>query len=236
MIASDMMALDGSGEYTGCYFFTNNKMGLQQAVLGNIFEDKVYIDNYKHWIDAYNAFFDNDTCNSCNIRGLCYSCPAGNLTVFGKPYSNYKACAEITEFHVKLKAFQNEARFELLVTEVSEELSEGTLAVRVVQLEHKFKHGTIYMKEDIRKDGYPELDVALSNLEGTMCNTRTDNQIINIYNSLRTSGLRGAEHLPSSLTDISEGFKPQLIYVISALEMMLFNKWSDTNENNEITL
>jgi hypothetical protein len=69
-----------------------------------------------------------------------------------------------------------------------------------------------------------------------MCNTRTDNQIINIYNSLRTSGLRGAEHLPSSLTDISEGFKPQLIYVISALEMMLFNKWSDTNENNEITL
>lgn len=236
MIASDMMAIDGSGEYTGCYFFTNNKVGLSQAILGNIFEDKVYINNYKHWIKAYDEFFDNDTCKACNIRNLCYSCPAGNMTVFGQPYSNYKACSEITEFHVKLKAFQNEARFEKLVKEVSQELESDTLAVRLVQQNHKYVYDSIYMKEDIRKDGYPSLQKALRILELNMCGTNSDNSIVNIYNSLISSDLRGAEWLPKDLNKVSTGYKPQLVYVISALEMILFNKWSETNENNELKL
>ena len=48
MIGSDMIAIDASGDFSGCYFFTNQKGGpTADTILGNIYQDKIYLDRYK---------------------------------------------------------------------------------------------------------------------------------------------------------------------------------------------
>jgi uncharacterized protein len=232
MIASDMMALDGSGEYTGCYFFTNNKVEAANTVLGNIFDDKIYIDNYKYWFKTYEESFNNPVCQSCNIQGLCYSCPAGNLTVFGEPYSNYKACSQITQFHVDLRAFQNEAVFEALVERVAGELNGDTISARLLQLAHKWTTNHVWKLEEIRKGDVPSFNEGLLVLEEAVTGKRTKSpeSILHIYNELRRH--KDGRWLPPELSEVTPGFKAQVVYVVSALDMIIFNKVSSVNENN----
>jgi len=232
MIASDMMALDGSGEYTGCYFFTNNKVEAANTILGNIFDDKIYIDNYRYWFKTYEESFNNPVCQACNIQGLCYSCPAGNFTVFGEPYSNYKACSQITQFHVDLRAFQNEAVFEMLVERIAKELEEETMSARLIQLGHKWKTKLTWKLEDINKEEVPDFKEALLILEEDITGARTKapESILHIYNALRQH--KDGKWLPPELSEVTPGFRAQVVYVVAALDMILFNKVSSVNENN----
>ncbi len=40
MVGSDMIAIDPSGDYSGCYFFTNQKTNFtRKMILGNIFTE-----------------------------------------------------------------------------------------------------------------------------------------------------------------------------------------------------
>ncbi len=83
MVGSDMIAIDGSGDFSGCYFFTNMKgnSGVDSTVLGNIFQDKIYVSRYKRFQAEYNKMFEtHDQCKTCDLQNFCYQCPAGNLS------------------------------------------------------------------------------------------------------------------------------------------------------------
>jgi len=87
MVGSDMIAIDAAGDYSGCYFFTNQKgaAGVGDTILGNIFNDQYYVDRYVAFQKAYNQMFEvEEQCKSCDLQNFCYQCPAGNLDTGSK--------------------------------------------------------------------------------------------------------------------------------------------------------
>lgn len=79
MVGADMIAVDASGDYSGCYFFTNQKENASHTILGNILNDAVYVDRYMSFQNAYDEMFVTEPqCISCDLKGFCYQCPAGN--------------------------------------------------------------------------------------------------------------------------------------------------------------
>lgn len=106
MIGSDMIAMDGSGDFSGCYFFTNQKAGAGgKAILGNLFEDKIYIDRYKTFQKTYLAMFEEEEqCRTCDLKNHCYQCPAGNLdTGAGKMFRPDSMCQRIVQLALDLQ-------------------------------------------------------------------------------------------------------------------------------------
>jgi uncharacterized protein len=86
MVGSDMIAIDASGDFSGCYFFTNQKASaVADAVLGNVFEDRIYVDRYAAFQAEYNKMFETEEkCKTCDLHNFCYQCPAGNLDTGSK--------------------------------------------------------------------------------------------------------------------------------------------------------
>ena len=85
MVGSDMIAIDGSGDYSGCYFFTNMKDKVAGTILGNILDNKVFVDRYVTFQTEYEAMFEREEqCKTCDLHGECYQCPAGNLSTGDK--------------------------------------------------------------------------------------------------------------------------------------------------------
>ena len=79
MVGSDMIAIDASGDYSGCHFFTNQKEVAGHTILGNLLHDQVYVDRYVQFQDIYNQMFISEPqCQACDLKGFCYQCPAGN--------------------------------------------------------------------------------------------------------------------------------------------------------------
>lgn len=105
MVGSDMIAVDGSGDYAGCYFFTNQKAALSQTVLGNIFNDEIFTDRYKAFQKEYDNMFDVDEqCQTCDLKGYCYQCPAGNLSTGEKKmFRSDKMCKKIVTLYNNLQ-------------------------------------------------------------------------------------------------------------------------------------
>ncbi len=104
MVGSDMIAIDASGDFSGCYFFTNMKgvPGVGDTVLGNIFKDKVYVDRYHKFQSEYNKMFVmEEKCRSCDLQNYCYQCPAGNLdTGSKKMFRPDDMCQEIVKLYL----------------------------------------------------------------------------------------------------------------------------------------
>lgn len=105
MIGSDMIAIDGSGDFSGCYFFTNHKAGVaNKTILGNIFNDKVYIDRYQGFQKAFLEMFESEEqCNSCNYKNHCYQCPAGNLDTGPKLFRPDDMCQKVVKLYLDLQ-------------------------------------------------------------------------------------------------------------------------------------
>jgi len=106
MIGSDMIAIDGSGDFSGCYFFTNQKAnGADSTILGNIFEDRVYTDRYKTFSDEYAKMFEEEEqCKKCDYKNACYQCPAGNLDTGSKRmFRPDDMCQKIVKLYVDLQ-------------------------------------------------------------------------------------------------------------------------------------
>jgi len=101
MIGSDMIAMDGSGDYSGCYFFTNMKEQLGSTILGNLFNDAVYIDRYTDFQNQYEQMFlEEAQCKTCTMHDECYQCPAGNLsTGDGRMFRPDGMCMEIVSLY-----------------------------------------------------------------------------------------------------------------------------------------
>jgi len=105
MVGADMIAIDASGDFSGCYFFTNMKTnGTGHTILGNILKDKVYTDRYKTFQKAYNDMFDSEEqCRTCDYRNACYQCPAGNTDTGSKLFRPDDMCQKIVKLYLDLQ-------------------------------------------------------------------------------------------------------------------------------------
>ena len=106
LVGSDMIAIDASGDFSGCYFFTNMKANeaVSPTILGNIFEDSVYIDRYTTFQKLYNEMhMSNDQCKSCDYRNYCYQCPAGNVSTGSPLFRPDDMCQKIVKLYLDLQ-------------------------------------------------------------------------------------------------------------------------------------
>lgn len=105
MVGSDMIAVDGSGDYSGCYFFTNQKESVPHTILGNLLTGQVYVDRYLNFQDAYNQMFqEEEQCKACDLKGFCYQCPAGNAdSGSGQLFRPDDMCQKIVQLFIDLQ-------------------------------------------------------------------------------------------------------------------------------------
>jgi radical SAM protein with 4Fe4S-binding SPASM domain len=102
MVGSDMIAIDASGDFSGCYFFTNQKASAtSETILGNIYKDKVYIDRYKKFQAVYQEMFDKEEqCRTCDYQNACYQCPAGNIDTGPRLFRPDDMCQKIVKLYL----------------------------------------------------------------------------------------------------------------------------------------
>ena len=106
LVGADMIAIDGSGDFTGCYFFTNMKEvdAVKPTVLGNIFDDRVHIDRYETFQKLYNTMHETEEqCKSCDYRNYCYQCPAGNVSTGTPLFRPDDMCQKIVKLYLDLQ-------------------------------------------------------------------------------------------------------------------------------------
>ena len=104
MVGSDMITVDPSGDFSGCYFFTNGKENFGHTILGNILNDQIYVDRYKAFQQTYlNALNMHEECKTCNLQGYCYQCPAGNMATGGSPFRPDGMCKRIVRLFIDLR-------------------------------------------------------------------------------------------------------------------------------------
>jgi uncharacterized protein len=105
MIGSDMIAIDASGDFSGCYFFTNQKAGsTSETILGNLFHQNIYIDRYKRFQQEYAKMFEvEEQCQTCDYKNACYQCPAGNLDTGSSMFRPDDMCQKIVKLYIDLQ-------------------------------------------------------------------------------------------------------------------------------------
>ena len=146
MVGSHMVAIDASGDFSGCYFFTNQKSnGADIAVLGNVFQDRVYIDRYKKFQSAYQEMFDTEEqCKTCDYQDACYQCPAGNMDTGSRIFRPDDMCQKIVKLYVD---FQHDVAKKLFMRHVKkrydrvEKHGEKVLAAELQYFYEKFNGG-----------------------------------------------------------------------------------------------
>ena len=113
LVGADMIAIDGSGDFSGCYFFTNMKAdGTAHTILGNVFKDTVYTDRYKTFQKIYNEMFESEEqCQTCDYRQACYQCPAGNADTGPKLFRPDDMCQKIVKLYIDLQDDVNKKTF-----------------------------------------------------------------------------------------------------------------------------
>ena len=159
MVGSHMVAIDASGDFSGCYFFTNQKSnGADIAVLGNVFQDRVYIDRYKKFQSAYQEMFDTEEqCRTCDYQDACYQCPAGNMDTGSRIFRPDDMCQKIVKLYVD---FQHDVAKKLFMRHVKkrytrlQEHGEKVLAAELQYFYEKFNGSGIddfehYLRMDL---------------------------------------------------------------------------------------
>lgn len=127
MIGSEMIAIDASGDFSGCYFFTNQKAGsTSETILGNVFQDSIYIDRYRKFqIEYAKMFEEEEQCRTCNYKNACYQCPAGNLDTGTKMFRPDDMCQKIVKLYIDLQEDiarkQFKKKFEIIQSSVAVE-------------------------------------------------------------------------------------------------------------------
>lgn len=129
MVGSDMIAMDASGDFSGCYFLTNLKDTYGSTLLGNLFRDEIYIDRYVEFQKAYVKSLEHEQCQSCDLKNFCYQCPAGNAAVGGSLFRPDSMCQRIVRLFIELrKDFNRKAAIKLFGEIDQEYQSFGQLA------------------------------------------------------------------------------------------------------------
>jgi len=151
MVGSDMIAIDASGDFSGCYFFTNQKAAAHETILGNILDDKVYVDRYTKFQAMYNEMFQvEEKCKTCNYQNMCYQCPAGNIDTGPRMFRPDDMCQEIVKLYLDLQADvakkQFHRMFEIRLAQLQQDGEEKAMAT-----------GADYMLEYLRTGERPEM-------------------------------------------------------------------------------
>ena len=162
MIGADMIAMDGSGDFSGCYFFTNQKAnGAGKAILGNLFQDKIYIDRYKSFQKEYAKMFEEEEqCKTCDYKNACYQCPAGNLdTGSAKMFRPDDMCQKIVKLYIDLQEDIAKKQFKLKYESICRAMeAEGENAT--------FVKGLLYLMFYFHFNYHPKLETVHSDIEG----------------------------------------------------------------------
>ena len=106
LVGADMIAIDGSGDFSGCYFFTNMKEAeaVKPTILGNIFDDRVHVDRYNTFQKLYNEMHTTqEQCMACDYRNYCYQCPAGNVSTGTPLFRPDDMCQKIVKLYLDLQ-------------------------------------------------------------------------------------------------------------------------------------
>lgn len=114
LIGNNMISIDGSGDFSGCYFFTNLKDLTEPFILGNMFDDKMYIDRYAHFQKIYDESFTvHEKCQTCNLQNYCYQCPAGNADTGSKAlFRPDSMCQKIVQMFLDIRKESGQAAFQ----------------------------------------------------------------------------------------------------------------------------
>lgn len=143
MIGSDMIAVDASGDYSGCHFFTNQKEAASHTILGNLLLNQVYVDRYYKFQETYDQMFITEPqCQACDLKGFCYQCPAGNSdSGRGQLFRPDDMCQKIVRLFLDLqndivrKTFNG--KLQELVRTVQEKGEQYTFAKSITHLMYK---------------------------------------------------------------------------------------------------
>lgn len=113
LVGSDELAVDAAGDFSGCYFFTNRKDDISgQMLLGNIFDDKLNLSRYDKFKTAYERMFDHhEECRTCDVKNLCYQCPAGNLASTNTLFRPDGMCKRIVTLYSDINELMIEMKF-----------------------------------------------------------------------------------------------------------------------------
>lgn len=150
MVGSDMIAIDASGDFSGCYFFTNQKAAAHETILGNILNDKVYPDRYKKFQAMYNEMFETEEqCKACDYQNMCYQCPAGNIDTGPRMFRPDDMCQQVVKLYLDLQA------------DVAKKYFHRMFETRLNQLKHDGEQKTMatgidYMLEYLKTKEKPE--------------------------------------------------------------------------------
>ncbi len=159
MVGSDMITMDASGEFSGCYFFTNLKEDLGHTLLGNILKDEIYIDRYQAFQKQYMEFRGkHEECQTCDYRNFCYQCPAGNAALGGELFRPDGMCKRIVQLFVVLRQDINKKVMLDKVqrmTDAYNEEGEVVLSRSAIHLMHRYFIGTMADPKEL--DSYSEL-------------------------------------------------------------------------------
>ena len=147
MIGSDMIAIDASGDFSGCYFFTNQKANsTSDTILGNLFHRNIYIDRYKTFQKEYARMFElEEQCQKCDYKNACYQCPAGNLDTGTRM------------FRPDISKKQFKKKYEVICGALEVEGENITFAKAISYLMFYF-HFNYHPKLEIVHDGIYEID------------------------------------------------------------------------------
>ncbi len=100
-----IFGIDGSGDVTGCFFFSNDKKKHKDIVLANVFSGLTN-PNYDGLAQQDSQFYEEDEqCRTCDLWDLCYVCPAGVFDITGgtRYFQSNGACQDSIRCHVAVK-------------------------------------------------------------------------------------------------------------------------------------
>jgi uncharacterized protein len=163
MIGSDMIAIDASGDFSGCYFFTNQKANsTSETILGNLFHRNIYIDRYKTFQKAYAEMFEmEEQCQKCDYKNACYQCPAGNLDTGTRMFRPDDMCQKIVKLYIDLQEDISKKQFKKKYESICSALNtEGENITFVKGLSYLmfYFHFNYHPKLEIVHDGVYEID------------------------------------------------------------------------------
>ena len=163
MIGSDMIAIDASGDFSGCYFFTNQKANTtSETILGNLFHRNIYIDRYKTFQKEYAKMFEQEEqCQSCDYKNACYQCPAGNLDTGTRMFRPDDMCQKIVKLYIDLQEDiskkQFKKKYEVICSALEVEGENVTFAKAISYLMFFF-HFNYHPKLEVVHDSIYEID------------------------------------------------------------------------------
>jgi radical SAM protein with 4Fe4S-binding SPASM domain len=163
MVGSSMIAMDGTGDYSGCYFFTNQKEALPDTLLGNIFDKVTHEDRYEEFGRTYEEHFAKDEkCRTCELENYCYQCPAGNLSTGSKKmFRSDSMCQRIVKLFLMLRRDENHKKFFKLVKRVGdahEEEGDIVFSRSVFQLVYRLQAGSYIPFESLKRMKLPHYE------------------------------------------------------------------------------